>query len=469
MTVRALSTLAMTGTCLVLAAAACGQARPSPEMSVAPGSGGVAGMDALAERYVKLVLSMGQHDADYVDAYYGPAAWRTEAEAAKRPLADIDREAVEVLAALAAQVPPASAEEVVRLRHQYLTRQLQALRARVAMRAGTRFGFDEESKALYDAVAPSIPPETFEAVLAELDGRLPRQGLSRQGSPRQGVGGHASVLERYEAFRRGFVIPTSRLDATFRAAIEACRARTRAHLTLPDNERFTVEYVTGKTWSGYNWYQGDYRSLIQVNTDLPIYVDRAIDLACHEGYPGHHVYNILLEQHLVRGRGWVEFSVYPLFSPQSLIAEGTANYGIEVAFPRADRLAFERDVIFPAAGLDPASTDRYYEVLALVDRLSYAGNEAARRYLDGQIDRPAAVAWLERFGLYARPRAEQRVRFIDQYRSYVINYNLGKDMVAGHVESLGGTAADPNRRWTVFGALLSSPRLPSGLAAGSPK
>ena len=106
-----------------------------------------------------------------------------------------------------------------------------------------------------------------------------------------------------------------------------------AHLALPPGESFTVEYVTGKSWSGYNWYQGDYRSLIQVNTDLPINIDRAIDLACHEGYPGHHVYNVLLEQHLVRERGWIEYSVYPLFSPQSLIAEGTANYGIEVAFP----------------------------------------------------------------------------------------------------------------------------------------
>ena len=116
-----------------------------------------------------------------------------------------------------------------------------------------------------------------------------------------------------------------------------------------------------KSWSGYNWYQGNYRSLIQVNTDLPIYIDRAIDLACHEGYPGHHVYNALLEKHLVRDRGWVEFSVYPLFSPQSLIAEGTANYGIEVAFPGDERLAFERDVLFPLAGLDPSRRDEYYD------------------------------------------------------------------------------------------------------------
>ena len=123
-------------------------------------------------------------------------------------------------------------------------------------------------------------------------------------------------------------------------------------MTLPADERFTVEYVTNKSWSGYNWYQGGFRSLIQVNTDLPIYIDRAIDLACHEGYPGHHVYNALLEKHLVKDRGWIEFTVYPLFSPQSLIAEGTANFGIEVAFPGRERVDFERTVLFPAAGLD---------------------------------------------------------------------------------------------------------------------
>jgi hypothetical protein len=234
-------------------------------------------------------------------------------------------------------------------------------------------------------------------------------------------------------------------------------------VALPATDRFTVEYVTGKSWSGYNWYQGQYRSLIQVNTDLPVYIDRAVDLACHEGYPGHHVYNVLLEQRLMRERGWVEYSVYPLFSPQSLIAEGTANFGIEVAFPPADRTAFERDVLFPLAGLDGATAAAYYDVLALVDRLSYAGNEAARRYLDGAIDRDAAVAWLERYAMYPRPRAEQRVRFIEQYRSYVINYNLGKDLVRAYVDKQAGRNATAAARWRAFTALLSSPRLPSGL------
>jgi hypothetical protein len=61
------------------------------------------------------------------------------------------------------------------------------------------------------------------------------------------------------------------------------------------------------------------------------------------------------------------------------------------------------------------------------------------------------------------PRAEQRIRFIDQYRSYVINYNLGKDMVRRYVEAKGGTARRPDVRWREFTRLISSPRLPSGL------
>ena len=405
-------------------------------------------MNPLAERYVRLVLAMAPHDPDYVDAYYGPPAWRQDAERAKLPLADIGARAETLARDLTGAAPPAGADQMALLRYRYLTRQLEALRARVRMLSGTTLTFDEESQALYDAVAPAHTADEFAAVLKELEAKLPGTG---------------TLVDRYDAFRARYIIPKDRLDATFRAAIDGCRQRTLAHVQLPPTERFTVEYVTNKSWSGYNWYQGDFHSLIQVNTDLPIYVDRAIDLACHEGYPGHHVYNVLLEQHLVRGRGWVEFSVYPLFSPQSLISEGSANYGIEVAFPRDERVEFERRVIFPAAGLDPAGAGPYYDVLRLVERLSYAGNEAARQLLNGRMDAAAAAAWLERYGLYSKARAEQRVRFIQQYRSYVINYNLGKDMVARYVESNGGTPSNPTRRWQVFRELLSSPRLPSGL------
>jgi hypothetical protein len=403
-------------------------------------------MNRIAERYVKLVLALGQHDTDYVDAYYGPAEWKAEAAAAKVPLDDLAARGRALSTEVAAVPTPAG--ELERLRIRYLERQLSALLARIRMLQGERLSFDEESRALYDAVAPVLPESHFQEILDELARHLPGTG---------------EVVHRYESFRKGFVIPRDKHDAVFQAAIRGCRERTLEHVRLPAAERFTLEYVTGKSWSGYNWYQGNYQSLIQMNTDLPIYIDRALDLACHEGYPGHHVYNVLLEQTLVRDRGWLEFAVYPLFSPQSLIAEGTANYGIEVAFPGAERIAFEKSVLFPAAGIDPSRADEYYKVQALAEKLAYAGNEAARKYINREIDAAAAASWLGRYALMAPDRAKQRVRFFDQYRSYVINYNLGRDLVRTYVESRPGVAGNPERRWQEFEKLLSSPRLPSTL------
>ena len=399
-------------------------------------------MDSLAEQYVRLTLAVGQHDPDYVDAYYGPAEWKPGEQ--KSSLDEISRRVAELQSQLS--TVQAASDAMVELRRQYLTKQISAMAARIRMLKGERLSFDEEARALYDVGVPKLPDSHFQQVLHQLETRFPGKG---------------ALVDRYEAYRLGFVIPRDRLDSVFTTAIKACRERTAGHLALPAGESFTVEYVTGKSWSGYNWYQGGSRSLIQVNTDLPIYIDRAVDLACHEGYPGHHVYNALLEKSLVKDRGWIEFTVYPLFSPQSLIAEGTANYGIEMAFPGEERLKYEEQVLFPAAGLDPAKAREYYDVQALVEKLAYAGNEAARRYINKEIDASQAAAALEKYALMPRARAEQRVRFFDQYRSYVINYNLGKDMVRSYIEKRGGS--DAGKRWTEFGNLLSSPRLPSGL------
>jgi hypothetical protein len=316
-------------------------------------------MNAVAERYVHLVLALGQHDPDYVDAFYGPAEWKTQAT--NKSLDAIGAEAAELIATLA-KTPDAAAsgDELLRLRPEYLQKQISALAARVRMLKGEKLKFDDESRALYDAVAPTYPDSHFDQIIAQLDAKIPGYGPSspRVESVRLADRTGGSLWERYETWRKPFVIPKEKLDAVFQLAIKECRARTVAHVALPHNESFAVEYVTNKPWGGYNWYKGNFHSVIQVNTDLPILIDRAVDLAAHEGYPGHHVYNSLLEKNLVRDRGWVEFSVYALFSPQSLIAEGTANFGRDVAFPsKTERMKFEKEVLFPAAGIDASRAD----------------------------------------------------------------------------------------------------------------
>ena len=405
-------------------------------------------VNALAESYARLILAMGQQDPGYVDAFYGPESWQTEAAAKKESLPQIARKSAELRAQLAALPRPSG--EMDQLRLEYLTKQLTALESRVEILGGKRMTFNEESRALYDAVAPTFPDEYFAKQLDAVASILH-------------VPNDSHLTEHYADWRKAFIVPKEKLDAVFQLAIKECRARTLAHLQLPPGENFTVEYVTDKPWGGYNWYKGNYRSIIQVNTDLPVYIDRAMDLAAHEGYPGHHVYNSLLEKNLVRERGWMEFSVYPLYTPQSLIAEGTANFGRELVMTQPEKIDFEKKVLWPAAGLDPARVEEYYKVQALLKKIAYAANEAARRLIDGQIDEKAATTWLKRYALLETGQAEHRVKFIQNYRSYVINYNLGEDMVRRHIESHGGTQDKPEKRWQIFGELLASPRLPSGL------
>ncbi len=422
---------------VLLAGITADGATPSPTPAV------LTNVNDIAETYVKLVLALGQHDPDYVDAYYGPPEWKDQR---KKSLDAIGREATQLQDRLAKIAAPAG--EMERLRREYLVKQLSALAARIRVIKGERLKFDDESQALYDVVAPTFPESRFQEILSQLDAKILGEG---------------PLLQRYEDWRRAFVIPKDKLDTVFQLAIKACRERTLAHIKLPAGENFNVEYVTNKPWGGYNWYQGRYRSVIQVNTDLPVYIDRAIDLAAHEGYPGHHVYNALLEKNLVHDRGWVEFSVYALFSPQSLVAEGTANFGRDVAFTKAERLAFEKEVLWPAAGIDPARAEEFYAVQDLVKKLNYAVNEAARRYVNGEIDANAVTSWLQKYALMDEKQAQKRAEFIEKYRSYVINYNLGEDMVRAYIEKRGGTEQQPEKRWHEFEQLLASPRLPGDI------
>jgi len=401
----------------------------------------------IGESYVRLVLAVGVHDPDYVDAFYGPAEWKAAADSAKLPIADIRTRVAALLDSLRGVKLP-DTTELVRLRQSYLTRQLESMAARLDMLEGTRLPFDEEARALYGVAAPTGDEEHFRMVIGRLDSLLPGSG---------------PIAARYTAWRRAFIVPTPKLDTVFKAAIAACRERTLAHMTLPAGESFTLEYVTGKPWTGYNWYKGNFQSLIQVNTDVPVFIDRALDVACHEGYPGHHTYNMMLEHELVRGRGWPEYQVYPLFSPQSLIAEGSANYGIDIAFTPAERLAFEREVLYPLAGLDPSQAERYAAVQEIAREVNYAVNDAAREYLEGRIDAKQAAEWLQRFALMSPEQAAQRVRFMDRYRSYVINYNFGRDLVGGAIDRDTGAGASQEARWKMFSRILSSPILPQDL------
>ncbi len=413
----------------LIALSACGAETSTP----------VKNTEQMSERYVKLILGIGEHEAGYVDAYYGPKEWAEAVKTNKKTLTQLKAETAELQKLVTTHAKTAQSD-IEKQRFIFLAKQLIAADTRIRMLEGEKFTFDEETQLLFDAVAPSVSVEELETALSKLEAV---------------VEGEGNLRERYLAFTENYNIPADKLDVVFDAAIQACKTQTAKFLPLPENEKFTTEFVTDKPWSGYNWYQGSANSLIQVNTDLPSPMSAAVNLGCHEGYPGHHVFNAMLEQNLVNKRGWIEFSVYPLYSPQSFLAEGTASYGRHMAFPGAEQGKFEKEVLYPLAGMDPETAQKYTDTLAALSGLSYARIEGARRYLNGELTKEETIAWLSRYNLITTERAEQSLNFIETYRGYVINYTLGADLSKAYVDKHGGD--DHAARWKAYETLLSQP------------
>ncbi len=400
-------------------------------------------VERLAQAYVKLQLAIGEHEEGYIDAYYGPQEW-AEAARSKRPVAELKTEAESLIA----QTSRLRGDAATLTRRRYLAAHLHAALARVRFMQGERLAFREEAKEFFD-IRPELQPlASYDDALRRLEALLPGAG---------------PLSERAQEFRRQYVIPKDKIEAAMRAAIAECRRRTVAQIDLPSGEAFDLELVTGQPWSGYNGYKGNARSIIKINVDLPFFIDRALDLGCHEGYPGHHVYSTLLDSKFAQGRDWVEYSVYATYTPTSLISEGSATYGVEVAFPGDERDRFESDVLYPLAGLDPATATRYSAYRRAAEELSGAYMTIAAEYLDGRIGRDAALQALEIYQLYSRAQAERSLRFVEKYRSYVINYGLGRDVVRAYIEREGGDAV---ARWNRLEQLLTAPILPSDLVDG---
>jgi hypothetical protein len=392
-------------------------------------------LDTVAEAYVKLVLAVGRHDTLYVDAFYGPPAWKAEAAAGTpAPLYDLLGRTHALLEDLRRADGPAE-------RKRYLEKQLVAVEGHLRRLSGERMTLTEECRVLYDAVPPRHDVAEFAAAQAALESLVPGQG---------------PLGPRIEALRKAIYIPKDRLAASLDAALAAARSAGAGQVRLPPGESFETVLVHDKPWSAYNWYLGKFKSRIELNTDLPVELNGLLGTMCHEGYPGHHVYNVLLEDKLVNGRGWVEYTVYPLYSPQSLLAEGTANVGIDIDFTDDERRRVLTEVLGPVAGVSKEAILAMDGIRGAMKSLRHVNGEAARMLLDENRPEEEVVAFMTRWGLVTDERARKSVVFARTYRSYVFNYSLGEDIVRDWI----GTGPDRRER---FFRILDRPVVPSEL------
>ncbi len=404
-------------------------------------------VDSLAEAYVQFVLKIGHFEPDFVDAYFGPESWRTAIDSAappEFPYIDLANEGHLLIQALTS-LPESALSQTDKYRVSSLQPHVIAALAIVDRLDGRRISFDEESKKLFDAVLPHRDSLFFQRALNLLDDLLPGTG---------------PVSKRYIEYTKQFKFPPERLDTIFRTCVEECRRRTRGHITLPENERFSIEYVSNKPWGAYNWYRGNGESLIQVNSDRGFDLGGLLGTAAHEGYPGHHVLAVIQEKQLYHDSGWVEYAVQPLYCPSSLISEGLANLGIDVLFTPSEKRQFYREILFPVAGLDTSLVDQYLQVMQEARAMDLAWTEAARMFLDGAKTERETVEFLVKYAGRSEGGAKEAIDFYKNYRSYVINYTLGEELTRNYV-----FRGDPDSSeiWARYLKLMVTPMTASDL------
>ena len=407
-------------------------------------------IDGIAELYVKLVLEIGLYEPDYADTYFGPPEWQPPESQIQDefPSERLGRKVNELIEKLgyASKSEKAGKQSA---RFKFLEKQLLAVKAKIDLLAGKEMSFDEESRVLYDIVAPAFDKKHFDDILKKLDDTLPGEG---------------SLNERFDNYAQRFLIPENKLEPILKAAVKEYRRRVVEHIKLPPKERLEFEFVGFEPWAANLDYRGNGSSVLQINANMPFYLADVAIMIRHEGYPGHHIHMTMIEQRLYRDNNWVEYSVIPANTPLALIAEGIAEYGCRDLLGNGpENLKFAREVLFPLAGFDPAEAEKYFEIIELKDKLDSAMIEAARQYIDGKMSHEQAHDWLEQYCLLTFSGAESLLRFIDRYRSYVVNYALGRYLVKNYINSKCGTDNTADRRWEIFNQLLSTPITPSEL------
>jgi hypothetical protein len=380
------------GLCAFVSAAGCGLVQPS--------------LDSVAERYVRAALKLSQHDPSLVEQWRGPESWNP---GPRRPVAELQQE-VEALhhhIELAAS-DISSAVEYARVH--YLLGQIRALRFAVERQLGREASIDEQARDEFDVAFAPLDRAAVDRVHQQLQQTLP---------------GSSSLADRVRALRRSTTIPRERRLAVLTKAIEACKARVPAEVGLPRGESIDLVFKTGMTFDAFARYQGQQRTDIEINDDSELDVSRAVRLACHEGYPGHHVQHLLIDR-LFADRQWPELLLTPGFGPHLLATEGAAEAGAEVALSASERAALYR-TLFAIAELDAAPLDQLLRTEDLLTELLPVVTDVARQYLATSITQQQAIERLTNEALIANPQA--LLAFIEQRRARALVYGEGRRVV----------------------------------------
>jgi hypothetical protein len=380
----------------------------------------------MAEVYVRLALSLARHQPSLIDTWLGAAEWGA---GPREPVAALRARIAGARATLSALAPSSDRWEASRRR--YLAAQFQALDLAAGRLSGESPSFADEAAQAFGVPPPARDREGPDAIRQELSTLLPGRG---------------SLAERHAAFRRRHAVPAARVAAVFEAAVAWCRDAARTRLPLPAGESVTLRAADEKGWAAFSRPHDARTSDLWVSKSGGADAAHLLQLAAHEGTPGHHAQHVLAAAHLVEARGWAERALQPAFGRHRLMAEGAADAGADLLLPAEVRERVCAEVLLPLAGQPRAAAPRLARVERLAAALDLEVAHIAAAYLDTPLGTEAAETRLRDEALVLDPAG--MLAFIERQRTRVLAYPVGRRLVADAV-----AAAPEAERWARFAAI----------------
>jgi hypothetical protein len=411
----------------IFAALCLAAAAPSPTASDS--------IDVIAREYVVLALAAKQIEPDWIEAPEVQKELRAEAEIAKLDAPTIIDRVGRLVDRLDKIAVPS--DRLLAERHEWLRANLVSLRMQLEAKSGTKLPLREEVRLRYGFQPDFEPLSSYDPILERLDKQLPGSG---------------SLSDRIARMRQATIVPADRVLAVQEAALAECRRRAAQHVRIPTGETVEVRWVENSLYPGGNTFKGNGHSVTEFSSDYKWELDQLLWVTCHEIYPGHHVHFATQSAELFHKRGWPEFSISQNYGPTIPGAEAIAEYGVGLTFPIEDRIRFERDVLYPLAGLKMANPDAWRAFwTARFDMLGASASVAAA-YLDGKLNKEQATQAFIKYRMMTPDGASKILPMIDQDGSYVIASDVGWMTIDRRLR--GRSLSD---RWQAFQRVLQEP------------
>lgn len=355
------------------------------------------------EQFLTLALRIGKHIENYVDFYIGPPKLRAAVEVEEKQSPSKLLQKCFVLQKTMDQ------EKFTKKRHHYLQKKLTAMETALRIQCGEEIPYLEKLDKIFD-IHPTFQDDSdIESISKQIEETKPWKDDTERKSG---------------DFSKKNLLPHDQILSKYSKAFDILRTKTKEVYQdlIPDQEKITLKLVKDLLGGSRaaNWYLGNYESRIEFNLDTTFTLRSIIDLAAHEGYPGHHTEYIIKEQKQINEHNRWEHLYSALMDPSVVISEGIAKTGLDVLYSYKEQYEIQMEHFCPQLFTEDIfeTVKKNVELINLRGKI-YSINFMLLANVEGWSD--------------------------DQLLNYGIKFNIPKKYLQNHIKAL----QDP--LWSIYG------------------